>query len=236
MRYPPKVEARIAGVARAAGAPVAAEGGHWFWSAESDHVTYRDAAGKITTPLPHLAGPHQQANLALAIAMLRHQRALTIPADAYAAAAEHATWPARMQRLGPGPVTAKLPGRSIIVDGGHNADAARAIAAALAGSAPIDLVFGLMKNRRIADVLGTLAPLVRTAHVVPLIGHEHHDPRDVAAFAQAHSAPRHCYPAASLEQALDRLADDAEGLPLILIAGSLYLAGEVLAANGELPD
>jgi dihydrofolate synthase / folylpolyglutamate synthase len=236
MRYPAKLEARIAGVARTAGAPVAAEGGHWFWSADEERVTYRDAAGRVTTPLPRLAGPHQRGNLALAIAMLRHQRALTIPPEAYVAAAEHATWPARLQRLGPGPVTAKLPGRTVLVDGGHNADAAQAIAAALAGSAPIDLVFGLMKNRKIADVLFPLAPLVRVAHVVPLIGHEHHDPRDVAMFAQAHSAPRHCYPAFSLDQAIDRLAGDEDGAPTVLIAGSLYLAGEVLAANDELPD
>ncbi len=31
---------------------------------------------------PRLAGPHQPGNLALAIAMLRHQRALTIPPQA----------------------------------------------------------------------------------------------------------------------------------------------------------
>lgn len=235
MRYPPAVAARVMAVARSAGAPVAPEGERWFWSAEGDHFTYRDAVGPVTTPLPRLAGAHQQANLALAIAMLRHQHALTIPPEAYAAAAEQAMWPARMQRLESGPITAKLPGRAVMVDGGHNADAAQAIAAALADSAPIDLVFGLMRNRKIADVLGPIAPLVRTAHVVPLIGHEHHDPRDIAAFAQAHAAPRHCYSAFSLEQAIDRLASDPDGAPLVLVAGSLYLAGEALAANGEMP-
>ncbi|MDB5680188.1 folylpolyglutamate synthase/dihydrofolate synthase family protein [Sphingomonas bacterium] len=236
MRYPAKIEARIASVARTAGAPIAAEGGHWFWSADETHVTYRDAAGRVVTPLPHLAGSHQQANLALAIAMLRHQRVLTIPPEAYVAAAEHATWPARLQRLGPGPLTAKLPGRTVLIDGGHNADAAQAIAASLAGSAPIDMVFGLMSTRKIADVLGPLAPLVRVAHAVPLIGHEHHDPRDIAAFAQAHAMPRHCYPAFSLGEAIDRLAANGEGAPTVLIAGSLYLAGEALAANDELPS
>jgi dihydrofolate synthase/folylpolyglutamate synthase len=235
MRYSARIEARIASVARTAGAPIAAEGGHWFWSADTTHVTYRDAAGRVVTPLPALAGPHQQANLALAIAMLRHQRALTIPPEAYVAAAEHAIWPARLQRLGPGPLTARLPGRRVLVDGGHNADAAQAIATALSGSPPIDLVFGLMRNRKIADVLSPLAPLVRVAHVVPLVGHEHHDPRDIAMFAQARSAPRHCYPAFGLDQAIDRLANDPDATPTLLIAGSLYLAGEALAANDEAP-
>jgi dihydrofolate synthase/folylpolyglutamate synthase len=236
MRYPARIEARIASVARTAGAPIAAEGGHWFWSADETHVTYRDAAGRMVTPLPRLAGAHQQANLALAVAMLRHQRTLTIPPEAYVAAAESAIWPARLQTLGRGPFTAKLPGRTVLIDGGHNADAAQAIAAALAASAPIDLVFGLMKTRRIADVLFPLAPLIRFAHFVPLVGHEHHDPRDVAMFAQARSQPRHCYPAFSLDQAIDRLADDAEGAATVLIAGSLYLAGQALAANDEAPD
>jgi dihydrofolate synthase/folylpolyglutamate synthase len=80
-----------------------------------------------------------------------------------------------------------------------------------------------------------LAPLVRKAHTVPLPGHAHHDPRDIAAIAQSRSEPRECYPAFSLDQAIDRLASDPEGARTILIFGSLYLAGEVLAANGEDP-
>ena len=218
------------------GAPVRMRGRDWWAVTNDDGIAYRDAAGELTLPLPALIGAHQADNAALAVAMLRHQTALSISPEAMAKGIRNARWPARLQVLGPGPLTDRLPGRTVIVDGGHNADAAQAVARALAGRAPIDLVFGLTRARKIADVLFPIAPLVRKALTVPLPGHDHHDPRDIAACAQAEAAPCHCYPAFSLDEAIERLASDAEGAPTVLIAGSLYLAGEALRMNAELPD
>jgi len=236
MRYPAKVEARIANVARTAGAPIAAEGGHWFWAAESDHVTYRDAADRVATPLPRLAGPHQPGNLALAIAMLRHQRTLTIPPAAYAAAAEQASWPARMQRLGDGPLTRLLPeGSELWLDGGHNPAAGEAIAAALRAQRPDEwkLIVGMLANKDPRGLLAPIAPLADKLIAVPVPHHEHHEPRDLAAIAKAIDLPAKT--AATVANALRHLA--RSGIPArVLILGSLYLAGEVLAANDELPD
>ena len=261
MRYPPKIEARIAGVARTAGAPVAAEGGHWFWAADRDHVTYRDTAGKIATPLPRLAGPHQPGNLALAIAMLRHQRALTVPPDAYAAAAEQATWPARMQRLGNGPLTRLLPaGSEIWLDGGHNPAAGEAIVASLASLHPVEtqstegrrrspnadrpdaeprpspgwnIVLGMLSNKDPGGLLAPIAPLAERLIAVPVPNHEHHTPADLASIAKTLGLSAGT--ARTVPAALGRLAKG--GAPArVLILGSLYLAGEVLAANDELPD
>lgn len=209
MRYPPRLEARIAGVARAAGASIAAEGGHWFWSAEDNHVTYRDSAGKITTPLPHLAGPHQPGNLALAIAMLRHQHALTIPAEAYAAAAERAIWPARMQRLGDGPLTRLLPpGSELWLDGGHNPAAGEAITAALAslgrGEGPATtqpdtatppsgwkLVVGMLSNKDPRGFLERIAPFADRLVAVPVPHHDHHSPGDSGGHCRSTWPVRH---------------------------------------------
>ena len=236
MRYPAKVEARIAAVARAAGAPVAAEGGHWFRSAEDDHVTYRDAAGKITTPLPRLAGPHQPGNLALAIAMLRHQRALAIPPEAYAAAAERATWPARMQRLSDGPLARLLPaGNELWLDGGHNPAAGEAIAAVLRQfprpTPGWRLVVGMLSNKDPRGFLEPIAPFANRLIAVPVPDHEHHAPGELAAIAASLGVESSIAP--DVPAALRDLA--ADGASPILILGSLYLAGEVLAANDELP-
>jgi len=211
-------------------------GRNWWVDVRADSIAYRDAQGELTLPLPTLIGAHQADNAALAVAMLRHQTALSISSEAMTEGLRSARWPARLQVLCAGPLTDRLPGRKVIVDGGHNADAAQAIAHALAGKAPIDLVFGLMRNRKISDVLFPIAPLVRKAHTVPLPGHDHHDPRDIAAFAQSQASPRHCHPAFSLDQAIERLAADADAAPVVLIAGSLYLAGEALRMNAELPD
>jgi dihydrofolate synthase/folylpolyglutamate synthase len=199
-------------------------------------IDYYDGQGPLTLPLPTMAGAHQADNAALAVAMLRHQDQVTVSPEAMAAGIRAARWPGRLQLLGDGPLTAILPGRSVWIDGGHNADAARVISETMASKAPFDLVFGLTRNRRIADVLGPLAPLVRKAHIVPLPGHDHHDPRDIAVLAQGGLGPRHCYPAYSLQQALERLASDPDAAPQVLIAGSLYLAGEALRLNQELPD
>ena len=223
LSQPPQAEAAIKRVAEAVSAPLLLEGRDWASDA---------------TLAPALPGPHQVRNANLAWQMLSAQNDVDVPRAAFLKGIATARWPARMQLLGPGPLTEKLPGRRIWVDGGHNRDASLAIAEAMAPRAPFDLIFALLRNRRISDVLDPLAPLVRLAQVIPINGHDHHDPRDVAAFAQSRGSPRFCYPAFSLDSAIERFATAyADGASDdILIFGSLYLAGEVLAANGELPD
>ncbi|PTS83886.1 bifunctional folylpolyglutamate synthase/dihydrofolate synthase, partial [Sphingomonas sp. HMWF008] len=131
MRYGASVAARVAEVAASADAKVSALGTGWHLSI-ADTLTSTDERGTVETPLPSMAGPHQPENLGLAIAMLRHQSALDIPPEAYSTAARTTRWPARMQRLRPGPLTALLPpGSQLWLDGGHNPAAASAIATAL---------------------------------------------------------------------------------------------------------
>ncbi|MFZ5794801.1 MAG: bifunctional folylpolyglutamate synthase/dihydrofolate synthase [Sphingomonas sp.] len=244
MRYPRSVTQRVAEVAQAAGATVLPTGTDWRFTVEADRLIYTDAAGQIETPLPTLAGPHQPENLALAIALLRHQRALAIPPEAYSAAARHTRWPARMQRLHAGPLTALLPpGSQLWLDGGHNPAAAAAISATLdaiahpgIGRSEVHLVLGMLANK---DPLGLLAPFARVAttlHAVPVPSHEHHAPTALAAIAHdlglaAHTAPD----VATALRDITEIADPAEP-PIVLILGSLYLAGEVLSANDEAPD
>jgi dihydrofolate synthase / folylpolyglutamate synthase len=234
--YPPRIARHIGEIAAAAGAPWLPRGKAWEAQARQERLHYRDPHGELDLPLPALAGLHQARNASLAIAMLRHQQTLAVSADALAEGLQSAQWPGRLQLLGPGPFTAKLPGHRVWVDGGHNRGAALAIAKQMSDRAPFDLIFALTRTRRISDVLGPLAPLVRKAHTIPLPGHPHHDPRDIAALAQARVGPRECYPAYTLDQAVERLAKDPEARPDVLIFGSLYLAGEVLAANDQVPD
>jgi dihydrofolate synthase/folylpolyglutamate synthase len=236
--YPAQAARSVAITAARHGAELFVRGRAWraeVGPETFDEIAYADAFGPLTLPLPQLAGKHQADNAALAVALLRHQDQVTVSPEAMRAGILATRWPARLQLLGDGPLTAMVPGRRVWVDGGHNADAARAIAAAMADRAPFDLIFGLTRNRKIADVLQPLAPLVRKAHTVPLPGHDHHDPRDIAMLAQGSIGPRLCYPAFSLQQALERLAGDDEGAPDILIAGSLYLAGDALRLNNEIP-
>lgn len=240
MRYPPSVEARVNAVARTAGAPVSPEGRNWFWAADDGHLTYRDAAGKVQTPLPVLVGPHQPGNLALAIAMLHHQKTLAIAPEAFIAAAEHATWPARMQLLGDGPLTRILPaGSEVWLDGGHNAAAGASVAAALREvldrreTDGAHMIVGMLSNKDPAGLLGPFAGLAKSFHAVPVGGHECHSAEVLGTVA--HDIGMTSQAAETVETALRAIAGDAKAPVTVMILGSLYLAGEVLAANGEAP-
>ncbi|OYY91373.1 MAG: bifunctional folylpolyglutamate synthase/dihydrofolate synthase [Sphingomonas sp. 28-66-16] len=238
MRYPPSVAATVASAAAAAGAKLAALGSGWQLKVD-DHVRYEDGRGVIETGLPRLAGPHQPENLGLAIAMLRHQRVLAIPPAAYRAAAEWAEWPARMQRLAPGPLVDRLPpGSALWLDGGHNPAAATAVSAALeasAGRRPVHLVLGMLVNKDARGLLMPFAGYARSLQAVPVPDHDHHAP---AALVQAavHLGLR-ADVAADVPSALDAIAARADPAnpPVVLILGSLYLAGGVLHANGQVP-
>ncbi|MBB4097896.1 bifunctional folylpolyglutamate synthase/dihydrofolate synthase [Sphingomonas kyeonggiensis] len=234
MRYAP----HIAEIVAAAGAPVFAQGTAWDFAVRGDRLVYRDARGEVETPLPAMAGPHQPANLSLAIAMLRHQQALAVPDTAFAGAAANTRWPARMQKLGDGPLLHLLPpGSALWLDGGHNEAAAAAVSATLAQAAqgrPVQLVLGMLSNK---DAQGLLAPFAKLAsglHAVPVPGHEHHAPARLAEVAQILGIP-HASVAPDVPRALTAIAREG-GAPVVLVLGSLYLAGTVLAANGELPS
>ena len=217
--YPQHVAARIAEIAHDARAPWLPRGGLWDATVMKGRLHYHDEQGELVLPLPRLPGRHQALNAGLAIAMLRHQRHLTIPPSALSAAMGWADWPARLQHLADGPLTL---GKDIWLDGAHNPAAARALALALHHK-PRHLILGILSNKDAVAIVETLRPHALSLTFVAVPDHESHDP-DVLAAAHAGRA------AASLEAALAPLDGP------ILIAGSLYLAGAVLAANRQAPD
>ena len=228
-QYPGEITVAIKEVASSANAPVIDD---WHYQANTQ-LEYSDSQGRLSTPLPRLAGAHQNANLALAITMLRHQDRVDIAETAIRAAPEHATWPARMQRLGRGPLTAAHPGATIYLDGGHNPAAAEAIAAFLAAqNRPAHLILGMLASKDAHGLLAPIAAHARSLHAVPVPHHECHSPADLAEAARVLGIESAI--AANPAEAIAAIGQLAPN-PLILILGSLYLAGEVLAANDELP-
>lgn len=244
MAYPAPIAARVAAIARAAAAEVSPADAAWRFAVTPDRLLYSDSRSTVETSLPRMAGPHQPENLALAIALLRHQSVLTIPDDAYRSAAETTHWPARMQRLHPGPLLDLLPpGSQLWLDGGHNPAAAQAIATALetiahpaTGRSEVHLVLGMLANKDPAGLLAPFAGLATTLHAVPVPEHAHHAPAALAAVAHELGIAAHTSPdIATALRDIAMIADPAEP-PIVLILGSLYLAGEALSGNGEPPD
>lgn len=254
--YPLDVAKTVIASAQEHGAKLAMRGLDWFADV-GEVIAYRDAHGELTLPLPALAGAHQADNAALAVAMLRHQDRVVVSPEAMAEGIRSARWPARLQLLGTGPLTALVPGRKVWLDGGHNPDAGAVIARFFgAGVAPgastssaraglrnsttstqaelveaqaqrLHLVIGMLANKDPSAIVSPLADQLLSISVVPAPGHDAHAPEDFAPFVKL--------PIRSFAKVADALAV----LPPtgdVLIAGSLYLAGEVLRLNDEIPD
>jgi len=223
----------IAGQAMRAGAFVKVRGEDWDAALYQGRLHYRDIDGRLTLPVPRLPGAHQADNAALAVAMIRHQSAINIPDSALSAAMGWADWPARLQQLDDGPLTAILgTGEPVWLDGGHNPDAGAALARhfeAMGGK--LHLVIGMLANKQPGALLGPLSRWLASVTALPVTGHDWHD---ADAFQACVTSGIEVEAAANVEAALARLAQ-REPLP-VLIAGSLYLAGEALKANGQEPD
>ncbi|HEV2817597.1 MAG TPA: bifunctional folylpolyglutamate synthase/dihydrofolate synthase [Allosphingosinicella sp.] len=234
--YPEAIAATVERAAAAAGAIWLPRGRGWDAEIGAAYC-YRDQWGVIEFA-PELGGAHQARNAALAIAMLRHQHVLDVPEAALKAGIRWTEWPARLQRLAPGPLRDLLPAEAELwLDGAHNPAASRAVADHFRGlGGPFHLILGLLANKDAAGVLQPFRGRALTVHAVPVPGHEHHPPAALAALArEAGMAARE---AAGVADALGWIARHADRArpPVALVMGSLYLAGEVLAANGQAPD
>jgi dihydrofolate synthase/folylpolyglutamate synthase len=208
---------------------------------ENGRLVYQDDLGLLDLPAPRLFGRHQIDNAGLAIATLRALTTLKIETSAFERGLICAEWPARMQRLSQGALLADAPrGAEIWLDGGHNADGGRVIAEALGNleervSRPLVVIAGMMANKDAAGFLANVTGLTRHIIAVPIPDRGGAMAPSVLA-ESARSLGLRVDLADSVPAALQAIARLAyETPPRILITGSLYLAGHVLAINGTPP-
>jgi dihydrofolate synthase/folylpolyglutamate synthase len=226
--------------ARRVGAPLSLAGRDFHIREENGRLVFEDERGLLDLPLPRLAGRHQHENAAGAIAALRAV-APDLPARAIETGLARAEWPARLQHLLRGRIVDLAPPNAEIwLDGGHNEDGGRVLAEAMAefhdrAPRPLVLICGAQITKDVRALLRCFAGLAREVVAVPVEGeHTSWPPEEVASIARAEGIPE-AAAAANVEEALKLLA--ARRLapaPRVLIAGSLYLAAAVLAANGSL--
>ncbi len=239
-RYPKTVTAHIAERAGLAGARIYIRNQDWDVSEYQGSVHYKDSAGRVETTLPKLPGAHQIDNAGLAIAMLRHQSAVPISDAALKAGIGWATWPARLQKITTGALARLVPrGAELWLDGGHNPLAGRVLADAFRHATstgqPLFLVMGMLTTK---DLPGFLKPFVGKAagvYGVPIAGHDSYSATAIKHAADALGLPGLF--ATDVKDALKAIAkrSDAGQPPIILVCGSLYLAGQVLEQSGLTP-
>jgi dihydrofolate synthase/folylpolyglutamate synthase len=167
-------------------------------------------------------------------------RTFTVPQAAIEAGMTGVEWPARMQHLHSGRLKTLLPeGAELWLDGGHNVAGGMAVAAALAEleervPRPLVMVVGMLGTKDTDGFLACFAGLARHVFAVPVPAEIARTPEEVAAAAR--EVGLSAEPTAGIEDALTRVAGlKLDTPPRVLITGSLYLAGAVLAANGTPP-
>ncbi len=171
---------------------------------------------RLTLGLP---GMHQVANALVAVRLLEAIDAAGIPvgAEAIVSGLRDVRWPGRLEWI-------RVEGGELLLDAAHNPAGARSLAAHLSASAPLPLVFGVMKDKDVGGMLGALAPVVSR-----VVATEARTPRALAANEVARRA-RQAFPALDVVC----LADPVEACRAALadarravVAGSIFLIGDV---------
>jgi dihydrofolate synthase / folylpolyglutamate synthase len=175
-----------------------------------------------------LIGKHQLENCALAVAaldVLNTSTPFTWDEQALQRGLETVEWPGRCQLLSDDP--------PVLLDVAHNPNGAHALAGVLKETAdkrPIGLVLGMLGDKDCRGYVSIMAPLVERAWAVPVRSERALPAEDMLSLLKAANlkATKNTLLAAIAEA--KAWAKEKNGL--VCIAGSLYLAGEVL---GELP-
>ena len=225
----------IAGQAERVGARLVCWGQDFDAFEQRGRLVVQTENNLLDLPLPALIGRHQIINAGTAVAAALNLPALQIGDDAIERGLIAARWPARMQRLDKGPLPDLLrPGSELWLDGGHNPAAGQFLAQTLAdfeerSSKPLFLVAGMMGLKDAAGFLRPFRGLARHVITVPIPG-AHETPYPPEALAEtARSVSLTAEFASDVAAALRRIEVLEAGPKRILICGSLYLAGHVLA-------
>jgi dihydrofolate synthase / folylpolyglutamate synthase len=207
---------------------------------ENGRLVYQDTQGLLDLPLPRLPGRHQHLNAGTAIATLRQVMGEEMTQDRIARGLTHVDWPARLQRLTGNVLKLSPKGSEVWLDGGHNSDGGRVLSAAMAemeekNPRPLVMIAGMLSTKDSTAFLACFAGLSHQLYAIGISGQDAaRTPQDVA--DRAKTAGLKAESAMSLAEALARINDKVWGIPpRILITGSLYLAGEVLAFDGTMP-
>jgi dihydrofolate synthase / folylpolyglutamate synthase len=229
---PNEAETVIEARAAALGAPLYRSQHEWSCAASGAGMRYVGERWDFDLPLPSLIGAHQLVNAGMAIACLEQLVEFSVPHEAIANGLRHIDWPARLQLLRSGPlIEAVPPDWEVWLDGGHNPLAGEVLGDVAAGwhDRPLYLIVGMMSTKDAAGFIAPLAKHARALAAVTIPGEKNALPAEaIAAAAGSVGIPAHT--AGSVLAAICDIARRG-GTGRVLICGSLYFAGKVLAEN-----
>ena len=168
-----------------------------------------------------LQGAHQSDNAAVAVRVLEalDRQGVHVPASAVRAGLEQVVWPGRLE-------VRRLPdGREVLLDAAHNADGARALRDYLANRPPRPIVFAAMRDKDVAAMIDTLAPVVSAFVMTRASNARSSDPSTLAEVARR-ADPR--LTVAVEPTVASALAHAWRLSNAIVVAGSIFLLGDVI--------
>ncbi|HEV2677255.1 MAG TPA: folylpolyglutamate synthase/dihydrofolate synthase family protein [Aliidongia sp.] len=220
---------------REVGAPAYRAGAEWQAIPTASGWRFEGRRWSFDLPPSRLPGRHQTLNAGGAVACLEQLQGFDIDRDAIARGLGAVEWPARLQRLTRGPLVDLLPPDwELWLDGAHNEGGGAVLGDHLAGwtARPTHLIVGALNTRNPADFLRPVAPHVASVRGVAIPGAENSHTAD-AIVAGAEAVGIDAMAAPSVEAALASIRAAAGPGPVrVMICGTLYLAGWVLAENG----
>ena len=231
----PEARGEIEKVAEKVGAPLKIANQDWQSYTQHGRLVFQDENGLLDLPMPALQGPHQIDNAGNAIAAIRALNDPRISDAAIEAGLRNVTWPARMQRLSNGHLNELIPqDAELWLDGGHNGPAGVVLAQALnemnlKNQKPLVMIWGMLNTKHPGDFIASFKGIAESVITIAIPG----EINTIAAVELAEIAQRNgvaASSASSLEKALEQAAV-LHPAPRIIICGSLYLAGHVLAAQ-----
>ncbi|EGF91806.1 FolC family protein [Asticcacaulis biprosthecium C19] len=196
---------------------------------EGDRLVFQDEDALLDLSLPRLPGEHQIGNAAVAI---KAARLLGWSPEAIDTGLRTAVWPGRLQALKAGPLFEALPARSDLwLDGGHNPHAARALRDFIdrmqaRDAKPLYLICGLINTKDAGEFFGAFAGVEADFACVGFSSEAVIAPEVLALAAKAKGLK--AFAAESPLQVIESLPAEP---CRVLICGSLYLAGDVLAMS-----
>jgi dihydrofolate synthase/folylpolyglutamate synthase len=222
--------------------PVSVYGQDFMAHEEFGRLVYQDEFGLADLPVPRLPGRHQYANAAAAIRAVK-AAGFDVSDAVIDKGLVTVEWPGRLQRLTEGNLVRLAPeGSEIWVDGGHNPGAGQVIAETMANleerdPRPLFLIIGMINTKDPVGYFQAFKGLAEQVFTVPIRASD----AGIDAVALADDAASAGFEAGAMSTVAEALGaimamfNDDPAAPRILIGGSLYLVGDVLADNGTPP-
>ncbi|EJF80362.1 bifunctional folylpolyglutamate synthase/dihydrofolate synthase [Bartonella doshiae] len=205
---------------------------------EHGRMVFQNNHGLMDLPLPNLIGAHQIANAGASLQAVHHA-GFQLSEQTISYALQNIYWPARMQHLTQGYLVDQMsPDIDLWLDGGHNPAAGKVVAAELArwkkkSNRPIIMIVGMLNTKDAVGYFRPLANLVDEVYTIPLMNNNAAlYPTDLA--KSARKVGLFATPQAHIQESLRKINSEHKKA-IVLISGSLYLAGDILRDNKTPP-